>query len=286
MLIFACSKVTTHEDTTPQSKFALIKQSTAAYFGDYANAFRATGHKYFGKAHDGTFDQAQFQKDFSAAFNEKHPSVNSPAANKLLIRSWNPKQETLVDYMHQMGVSESVVPYVLEAQNHIVSSFDIAKLESKEQDMGQVVANIVSSMDKLEAKAEQDKSLTESEVISVLVATTAAKSLTSAIVDVTTDFFTNLNVNTARNQASSRSWWSPFRAIFNVVVTVVVRIVLAPPLFLYDLITTLGLLIETGNVDQFFNGLSGVLEGYVRDQLSFLSGNYNCYLPNDGWQCP
>ncbi len=158
---------------TPQSKYLLIKQNTAAYFGDYANAFRTTGHKYFGKAHDGNFDEAQFQKDISAAFSEKHPPVTSPAASKLLIRSWNPKTESLVDYMHQMGVSENVAPYVLEAQNHIVSSFDIAKLESKEQSMSQVVANIVSNMDKLEAKAEQDKSLNENEVISVLIATTA-----------------------------------------------------------------------------------------------------------------
>ena len=183
----------------------LIKQNTAAYFGDYANAFRATGHKYFSKAHDGNFDQAQFQKDISAAFSEKHPTVSNLAANKLLPRPWNPKTETIVDYMHEMGVSENVASYVLEAQNHIVSSFDISKLESKEQDMGQVVANIVSNMDKLEAKAEQDKSLSESEVIAVLVATTATKSLANAIVDVTTDFFTNLNVNTLRNQATSRS---------------------------------------------------------------------------------
>lgn len=228
----------------------------------------------------------QFQKDLSAAFSEKHPPINSPAANKLLIRSWNPKQETLVDFMHEMGVSENVAPYVLAAQNHIVSSFDIAKLESKEQTMSQVVANIARSMDKLEAKAEQDKSLSESEVISVLVATTAAKSLTSAIVDVTTDFFTNLNVNSARNQAASRSWWNPFRAIFNVVATIVVRVFVTPVLLVYYFGTeVIGPFFQNGNVDQFFSNFSSLFEGYVNDQWRFLTGNYNCYLPDDGWQC-
>ena len=214
------------------------------------------------------------------AFSEKHLTVSNLAANKLLPRPWNPKTETIVDYMHEMGVSENVASYVLEAQNHIVSSFDISKLESKEQDMGQVVANIVSNMDKLEAKAEQDKSLSESEVIAVLVATTATKSLASAIVDVTTDFFTNLNVNTLRNQATSRSWWGQvFRAYFNVVVTIIYRAFIAPAVTIVRTFESFGLLFSS-DPDGFARTFGNIIDGII-DSFS----HYNCYLPDDGWQC-
>jgi hypothetical protein len=286
LLIFACSKVNTHEGTLPESKYSLIKQNTAIYFADYANALRATGHKYFGQTHDGTFDAAQFGKDISTAFSQKHPATNSPAANKLLIRSWNPKNETLVDYMHQMSVSEKVAPYVLQAQNDILSSFDVSKLESKEQNMNQVMAHIVRNMDKLEAKAERDKSLSESEVVAVIIATTAAKSLTSAVMDVTTDFCTNLNVGSVRNQASSRGFWNFVRAYINVVVTIVVRVFIAPTLLIYDLATNvIGPFFQNRDIDDFFTNFSNTIEGYISDQFRFLTGHYHCYLPNDGWQC-
>jgi hypothetical protein len=280
LLIFACSKVNPHEDTPSQSKYSLIKQNAATYFGDYANAFRTTGHKYFGQAHNGIFEKTQFDKDLSTAFSEKHPVFQTPAVNKLLVKSWDAKKETLVDYMHQMGVSENVAPYVLEAQNYIVSSFDISRLESKEQDMNQVVANIVSNMDKLEAKAEQDKSLSEAEVTSLLIATTAAKNLTSAIVDVTTEFFTHLNVANGRNQASLRSFWSFVRAVVNVVTTVVVRSFTYSAITIYDTLTAIGQLIQTGNVDRFFNDLNGIVNGFGYDLT-----HYHCYLPDDGYQC-
>jgi hypothetical protein len=280
LLIFACSKVNPHEDAPPQSKYSLIKQNAATYFSDYANAFRTTGHKYFGQTHNGTFDKTQFDKDLSTAFSEKHPIAQTPAANKLLVKSWDPKKATLVDYMHQMGISENVAPYVLEAQNYIISAFDISKLESKEQGMSQVVANIVSNMDKLEAKVEQDKSLNESEVISLLIATTAAKSLTSAIVDVTTDFFTHLNVANGRNQASLRSFWSFVRAVVNVVTTIVVRSFTYLLVTIYETVTAIGRLIETGNIDRFFNDLGGIIDGIGYDFT-----HYYCLLPDDGWQC-
>jgi hypothetical protein len=275
LLIFACSKVNPHEEI-PQSKYAQMKQAASAYFTDYANALRTTGHKYFGHAHDGTFDKAQFAKDLSDAFSENHPTLRPVAYNKLLIKSWDPKKETLVDYMNQMGVSENVMPYVLETQNYVVSSFDIAKLESKEQDMNQVVANVVSNMNKIEAKVEQDKSLSESEIVSVLVATAA----------VTTDFFTNLNVGNVRNQAVLRSFWSFVRAVVNVVTTVVVRSFTYVALTIYYVLTDsvgpfIGSCFSGGcNVDGFFNSLGDIIDGIVFDFT-----HYNCYLPDDGWQC-
>jgi hypothetical protein len=188
--------------------------------------------------------------------------------------------------MHQVGISENVEPYVMEVQSRIISSFDIVKLESKEQDMNQVVANIVSNMDKLEAKAEQDKSLSEAEVVSLLIATTAAKSLTSAIVDVTTDFFTNLNVANGRNQAASRGFWSSLRAVFNVVTTVVIRSFTFVSVATYYLLTDVvgpffGSCFSNGcNVDGLFNSIGN----YIDDIVYELS-HYECILPNDGWQC-
>jgi hypothetical protein len=280
LLIFACSEVNTHEDVLPQSKYSLIKQNAATYFSDYANAFQATGHKYFGQAHDGTFDNAQFGKDVATVFSEKHPSFQSPAANKLLIQSWNPKEETLVDYMNHMGVSENVAPYVLEVQNSVLSSFDIVKLKSKEQDMNQVVSNIVSNIDRIQAKIERDKSLNEADVISLLIATTAAKSLTSAIVGVTTEFFTNLNVANGRNQASLRGFWQSVRAVLNVVTTAVVRATFQPFLDIRGAILGIGELAQTGNVDKFFNDFGQWIDTSIAD-----SGTYNCYLPDDAWRC-
>jgi hypothetical protein len=287
LLIFACSKVNAPEET-PQNKYSQLKQSVAAYFTDYGDAFRTTGHAYFGHAHDGTFDKAQFEKDVSVAFSEKHPVTRqTPAANALLIKSWNPRKETLVDYMHQTDVSENVQPYVLEAQNYVASAIDPSKTTYQEADLIQVVANIKSGMDKLEAKAEQDKSLNESEIVSVLIATTAAKSLTSAVSDVATDFFANLNLANSRNPAVLRGWFSGFvKAWFNVVATVVVAVATAVWTTVQTYGTILGSLGSGSSFDYYATLIGGAFGQTTGSIFDPFTGIYNCYFPEDAWKCP
>ena len=263
-----------------------MKQNIAAYFTDYADALRTTGHKYFGHTHNGIFDNAQFSKDFSLALNEKHPVSNS-IADKLLVRVWNSKKETLTDYMNQVGISENVAPYVLEAQNYVYSAIDPSKVDSKDNPMPQIVANIIAGMDKIESKVEQDKSLTESEIVSVLIATTMAKNVTGAISDVVTDFFTNLNTSYGRNQASLRGFWSFIRAVINVVATAVVT-------YYVTSVERLGYIARTlygaatGNGD-FIDALADAFTvgfGHYNELYGIIEGNYTCYFPEDSWNCP
>ncbi len=97
--------------------------------------------------------------------------------------------------------------------------------------------------------------------------------------DVTTDFFTNLNIGSVRNQASTRSFWSFVRAVVNVVATVVYRAFIAPAVTMVQTLESFGLLFS-GDPDGFARTFGNIIDGII---YSF--SHYNCYLPDDGWQC-
>jgi hypothetical protein len=221
-LIFAaCVKEVVNNQSqfeTEKAELLKAKGEMSKSFKTMAEAVRTTGKKYYGAPHNGVgFNERGFFKDLTNELSRLSPDFRTNPAIRL-DKVWNPKTESLRDYMSANGVTPNVVEYSqglkerLEAAGKKYSDqIDAGNLDTKS-----LLAAVSKVFEDTEKKVIADDNLTESEKLTLLASTTAGLELTPAWADVFQDFKLNL--------ANRTEGWGWLRAIGNAIISIAIVI--------------------------------------------------------------
>jgi hypothetical protein len=223
LLIFAsCVKeVVDNQSQFEAEKIDLLKAKAemSASFKSSADAIRKVGKQHFGTPHNGNRpDEQAFLSDLNNELSRQNPDYKVNNAIRLN-KVWNPKTESLRDFMSSNGVSENVIAYsnTLKEELELVGKGFEDKIDSHNLNVEEMLTALTKVLQKTENKILNDKNLTESEKLSLLASTTAGIELAPAWIDVYQDFKQNLV-----NRAGSWQW---LRALGNAIITVVIVLV-------------------------------------------------------------
>jgi hypothetical protein len=294
MPLVGCKKEQSAQDIKLQ-KYAEFKKSMLQGFNTWSNAYLEASEKNFGKSHSGNIDVKQFQTDFNISMSKNKQFVSSSMDKQTVtklqsIKPWKRSEETLDVYLERNNASPAVAEYVVKMNNHIEKVVS-ENSEMKGDDLNVAITNAInlmqSGISKIEEEAINDSNLSETEVFSIIAASSAIEGMSKAISTSAQMFFKNLN-NSLSGKLQTRCFFCFFAAIFNVVATIVVAAV--------TLVINTAIWIAT----TFYYGLQGNFSGvgqaivdqlddmssWVEGTFGWLIGQYTCYIPHDGWNCP
>ena len=219
LFLVACVKEVADNDAQFQLQKSQLLKSKAEMtqsFRSVADATRATGKKYFGTPHNGAApDERAFLDNLTQELTRQRPDFSGKTEIRLT-KVWNPKSESLSDYMSANGVSEKVIAYSNTLKTNLEAAgakfegqINQGQFESKE-----MLASVNQVFQDMEKNILEDRNLTESEKLTLLASTTAGTELTSAWVDVYQDFKFNL--------INKKEGWAWLRALGNAIITIAI----------------------------------------------------------------
>ena len=240
-----------------------------------ASALRTTGKKYFGTPHDAktSFDKEAFLRDLTAEMPAQNPNPQTNPA--LRTKVWNPKAESLRDYMAANGASEKVIAYSNMLTENLKSAAKkySDKVDSGELDVKGMVASMTEVFQNMEKDIINDRTLSEHEKLALLASTTAGTELTPVLADMVEDIY--------RNQINRAESWRWLRALGNAIVTLVaIAVVIVAAYYLLPVFEAINL------VGLGFGLFSGSLLGGILEIIVGIPTCYGlCVFQDDGCFC-
>jgi hypothetical protein len=292
--MIACQKeVTIKKDKTQM--YNSFKQNMLKQFELYSDSYLEISKKHFGTAHNGKVNLAEFESDLRVLCSKSkntYTKYDAESQTKLNgLKPWNPKEETLDSYFAKNNTSPELQKYVVRMKNYIENAATEslnAEVSDLDISLNKFVNKINNGIGNIELDAINDSNLSESDVLSILAATSGVQGLSKTIVFSSQMFLKNLS-NSLTQKLQTRCWLcSLFRTVVNVWATVIVSVVT----FSYNSwVTGFNLASNILNGDGW-SGIRDTLIGHIDDFGTFingtfgwLGGNYNCYLPDDLWNC-
>ena len=219
-LIFAaCVKEVVNNQSqveTEKAELLKAKGEMSKSFKSMADVVRTTGKKHFGAPHNGgRFNDQAFFKDLTDELARVNPDFQANPAIRLN-KVWNPKTESLRDYMSGIGTTQNVIEYSQSLKEKLETTGKQYgdQIEAGKLDTKSLLASISQVFQDMEKKVIEDPKLTESEKLALLASTTAGLELTPAWAEVYQDFKLNLI-----NRTESWSW---LRAIGNAIISIAI----------------------------------------------------------------
>ena len=251
----------------------------------------------FGKPHNGRVDFESFLKDFDAKYTRSQRSTQTMSeelqAKLRGVRPWKPSEESIESYVKKCHASPEADAYMLQIVNHIDKTARGAKI-SNDANLNNLMDNFMNDMmggiNEIEARAEKDTKLSETEVFSILAVTCTVRGTMKAVSASAQMFFVNLTSSLNRN-LETRCWLCRlFNTVVNVVATVVssaATFVWQTAVFLYNVVDAL--IFDGGGWNAVANHLDVWAQNvgsFARGTLGWIGGDYTCFLNDDLWNCP
>jgi hypothetical protein len=223
LLIFAaCVKEVANNQAqfeTEKADLLKAKGEMTTSFKSMADAVRVTGKKYFGSPHDGvaSVEKEAFLRDLTAEMTRRDSRIQT---NPLLRdKVWNPKKESLTDFVSANGASEKLIVYSNKLKDNLEAAAQkfSPKIESGDLDVKVMLGAMVEVYQDMEKQVISDKNLTESEKLTLLAATTAGMELVPA--------WTETMLDSHFNQVNLKESWNWLRKLGNFILTVAVVVI-------------------------------------------------------------